>query len=148
MKCDFYSFDPARPCFELNRDFIGKKLLTKFHEDRTINVASRVFTNKCGRTDGRTDDGQRPVTKAHLSNGISTDNKSTIRTNRKWMPSCQTSCSKESSNMINLPPFHPLVGPNSTVCGPSMGPHVPPWMDDGVLDLPSPAAIGFWNLVK
>ncbi|KAH3772898.1 hypothetical protein DPMN_174245 [Dreissena polymorpha] len=29
------------------RDFIGKKLLTKFHEDRTINVASRVFTNKC-----------------------------------------------------------------------------------------------------
>ncbi|KAH3748859.1 hypothetical protein DPMN_183316 [Dreissena polymorpha] len=42
----------------------------------------------------------------------------------------------------------PQVGPNSTVCGSSMGPHVPPWMDDGVLDLPSPAAIGFWNLVK
>ncbi|KAH3843048.1 hypothetical protein DPMN_116555 [Dreissena polymorpha] len=39
--------------FELDRDFIGTKLLTKFHEDRTINVASRVFTNKCGRTDGR-----------------------------------------------------------------------------------------------
>ncbi|KAH3830996.1 hypothetical protein DPMN_104255 [Dreissena polymorpha] len=39
--------------FKLNRDFIGKKLLTKFHEDRTINVASRVFTNKCGRTDRR-----------------------------------------------------------------------------------------------
>ncbi|KAH3852397.1 hypothetical protein DPMN_094904 [Dreissena polymorpha] len=36
--------------FELDRDFIGTKLLTKFHEDRTINVASRVFTNKCGRT--------------------------------------------------------------------------------------------------
>ncbi|KAH3799671.1 hypothetical protein DPMN_153283 [Dreissena polymorpha] len=51
--------------FELDRDFIGTKLLTKFHEDRTINVASRVFTNKCGRTDG-----QRPVTKAHLSNQI------------------------------------------------------------------------------
>ncbi|KAH3807964.1 hypothetical protein DPMN_136312 [Dreissena polymorpha] len=33
--------------FELDRDFIGTKLLTKFHEDRTINVASRVFTNKC-----------------------------------------------------------------------------------------------------
>ncbi|KAH3851992.1 hypothetical protein DPMN_094481 [Dreissena polymorpha] len=33
--------------FKLNRDFIGTKLLTKFHEDRTINVASRVFTNKC-----------------------------------------------------------------------------------------------------
>ncbi|KAH3868580.1 hypothetical protein DPMN_031730 [Dreissena polymorpha] len=38
--------------------------MTKFHEDRTINVASRVFTNKCGRTD----DGQTPVTKAPLSN--------------------------------------------------------------------------------
>ncbi|KAH3847918.1 hypothetical protein DPMN_090253 [Dreissena polymorpha] len=55
MKCDFYTFEPARPNFELDRDFIGTKLLTKFHEDRTINVASRVFTNKCGRTDGRTD---------------------------------------------------------------------------------------------
>ncbi|KAH3842147.1 hypothetical protein DPMN_115641 [Dreissena polymorpha] len=49
--------------FELERDFIGTKLLTKFHEDRTRNVASRVFMNKCERTD----DGQRPVTKAHLS---------------------------------------------------------------------------------
>ncbi|KAH3887421.1 hypothetical protein DPMN_011438 [Dreissena polymorpha] len=37
-------FDPARPNFELDRDFIGTKLLTKFHE---------VFTNKCGRTDRR-----------------------------------------------------------------------------------------------
>ncbi|KAH3720710.1 hypothetical protein DPMN_063614 [Dreissena polymorpha] len=36
--------------FELDRDFIGTKLLTRFHEDRTINVASIVFTNKCGRT--------------------------------------------------------------------------------------------------
>ncbi|KAH3820035.1 hypothetical protein DPMN_121779 [Dreissena polymorpha] len=33
--------------FELNRDFIETKLLTKFHKDRTINVASRVFTSKC-----------------------------------------------------------------------------------------------------
>ncbi|KAH3854999.1 hypothetical protein DPMN_097559 [Dreissena polymorpha] len=33
--------------FELGRDFIGTKLLTKFHEDGTRNVASR--------TDGRTD---------------------------------------------------------------------------------------------
>ncbi|KAH3828644.1 hypothetical protein DPMN_130625 [Dreissena polymorpha] len=33
--------------FELDRDFIGTKLLTKFYEDRTRNVASRVFTNKC-----------------------------------------------------------------------------------------------------
>ncbi|KAH3867997.1 hypothetical protein DPMN_031133 [Dreissena polymorpha] len=39
--------------FELNRDFIGTKLLTKFHEDQPINVASRVFTNNCKRTDGR-----------------------------------------------------------------------------------------------
>ncbi|KAH3797668.1 hypothetical protein DPMN_151253, partial [Dreissena polymorpha] len=55
--------------FELDRDIIGANLLTKFHEDRTINVASRVFTNKCGWTDNRrTDDGQRLVTKAHLSN--------------------------------------------------------------------------------
>ncbi|KAH3791593.1 hypothetical protein DPMN_145081 [Dreissena polymorpha] len=41
--------------FELDRDIIGTNLLTKFHEDLTINVTSRVFTNKCGRTD----DGQR-----------------------------------------------------------------------------------------
>ncbi|KAH3809681.1 hypothetical protein DPMN_138057 [Dreissena polymorpha] len=39
--------------FKLDRDIIGTNLLTKFHEDRTINVASIVFTNKCGRTDGR-----------------------------------------------------------------------------------------------
>ncbi|KAH3695620.1 hypothetical protein DPMN_083078 [Dreissena polymorpha] len=45
--------------FELDRDFIGKKLLTKYYEDRTINVASRVLTNKCGRTDGRTTDKDR-----------------------------------------------------------------------------------------
>ncbi|KAH3833040.1 hypothetical protein DPMN_106342 [Dreissena polymorpha] len=33
--------------FELGRDFIEAKLLTKFHEDGTRNVASRVFTSKC-----------------------------------------------------------------------------------------------------
>ncbi|KAH3754284.1 hypothetical protein DPMN_188950 [Dreissena polymorpha] len=49
--------------FELGRDFIGTKLLTKFHEDGTRN---QMLTD--GRTDGRTYDGQRPVTKAHLSN--------------------------------------------------------------------------------
>ncbi|KAH3871189.1 hypothetical protein DPMN_034383 [Dreissena polymorpha] len=42
---------------------LGRKLLTKFHEDLTINVASRM-------TDGQ-DYGQRPVTKAHLSNQMS-----------------------------------------------------------------------------
>ncbi|KAH3699688.1 hypothetical protein DPMN_074648 [Dreissena polymorpha] len=41
--------------FKLGRDFIGAKLLTKFHEDVTINVASRVFTSKCLQTDGQTD---------------------------------------------------------------------------------------------
>ncbi|KAH3877778.1 hypothetical protein DPMN_001656 [Dreissena polymorpha] len=50
--------------FERDQDIIGTNLLTKFHEDQTINVAFRVFTNKCGRTDER----QRPVTKAQLSN--------------------------------------------------------------------------------
>ncbi|KAH3712748.1 hypothetical protein DPMN_072504 [Dreissena polymorpha] len=57
--------------FELDRDLIGTKLLTKFHEDRTINVASRVFTNKCVWTDGRKDDEQRPIRKALLSNQVS-----------------------------------------------------------------------------
>ncbi|KAH3770059.1 hypothetical protein DPMN_171338 [Dreissena polymorpha] len=42
--------------FKLGRDFIGAKLLTKFHEDGTRNVASRVFTSKCLRTDGHTTD--------------------------------------------------------------------------------------------
>ncbi|KAH3715058.1 hypothetical protein DPMN_057762 [Dreissena polymorpha] len=41
--------------FELDRDFMGTKLLTKFHEDQTINVASRVFTNQMWTTDGWTD---------------------------------------------------------------------------------------------
>ncbi|KAH3886077.1 hypothetical protein DPMN_010078 [Dreissena polymorpha] len=39
--------------FELDRDIIGTNVLTEFHEDWTKNVASRVFTNKCGRTDRR-----------------------------------------------------------------------------------------------
>ncbi|KAH3822046.1 hypothetical protein DPMN_123815 [Dreissena polymorpha] len=52
-------FQRTGTTFELNqhiiktnilKNFIGTKLLTKFHEDRTINVASRVLTNKCGRT--------------------------------------------------------------------------------------------------
>ncbi|KAH3816334.1 hypothetical protein DPMN_117848 [Dreissena polymorpha] len=57
--------------FSLGQDFIGIKLLTKFPEDGKRNVASRVFTSKCLRTDGRTYDGQRPVRKAHLSNQTS-----------------------------------------------------------------------------
>ncbi|KAH3831630.1 hypothetical protein DPMN_104900 [Dreissena polymorpha] len=65
-------FQRTRTTFELNQHIIKANLLTnvyKFHEDRTINVASRVFTNKCGRMD----DGQRPVTKAHLSNQFHED---------------------------------------------------------------------------
>ncbi|KAH3891863.1 hypothetical protein DPMN_015973 [Dreissena polymorpha] len=45
--------------FDLGRDFIGTQLLTKFHEDGTRNVASRVFTSKCLRTNGNTTDKDR-----------------------------------------------------------------------------------------
>ncbi|KAH3826515.1 hypothetical protein DPMN_128421 [Dreissena polymorpha] len=51
--------------FKLDRDLIGTKLLTKFHEDRAINVASRVFTNKCERTD------RRRTKTGHKSNQVS-----------------------------------------------------------------------------
>ncbi|KAH3735548.1 hypothetical protein DPMN_042084 [Dreissena polymorpha] len=57
--------------FELGRDFIGTKLLTKFHEDGTRNQML---------TDGRTYDGQRPVTKAHLSNQQIVDGRTHVRT--------------------------------------------------------------------
>ncbi|KAH3795997.1 hypothetical protein DPMN_149561 [Dreissena polymorpha] len=53
--------------FKLDRGIIRTNFLTKFHEDLTRNVASRVFTNQMWTTDGQTDDGQRPITKAHLS---------------------------------------------------------------------------------
>ncbi|KAH3796043.1 hypothetical protein DPMN_149607 [Dreissena polymorpha] len=48
--------------FELDRGIIWANLLTKFHEDQTRNVASRMFTNQMwtgGRTDGRTTDKDR-----------------------------------------------------------------------------------------
>ncbi|KAH3864637.1 hypothetical protein DPMN_027660 [Dreissena polymorpha] len=45
--------------FKLGRDFIGAKLFAKFNEDGTRNVASRVFTSKCLRTDGHTTDKDR-----------------------------------------------------------------------------------------
>ncbi|KAH3820285.1 hypothetical protein DPMN_122031 [Dreissena polymorpha] len=63
-------FDPAQPCFELGRDFIGTKFLTKFHEDGTRNQML---------TDGRTYHGQRPVTKAHLSNQVVSLNMLSVR---------------------------------------------------------------------
>ncbi|KAH3825895.1 hypothetical protein DPMN_127779 [Dreissena polymorpha] len=58
--------------FELNQhiSIIGTKLLTKFHEDRTRNVPSKSVYKQMWK-DGRTDDGQRPITKAHLSNQMS-----------------------------------------------------------------------------
>ncbi|KAH3720410.1 hypothetical protein DPMN_063309 [Dreissena polymorpha] len=36
----------TRTIFEHVQDIIGKNLLTKFHDDRTINMAFRVFTRK------------------------------------------------------------------------------------------------------
>ncbi|KAH3852448.1 hypothetical protein DPMN_094958 [Dreissena polymorpha] len=63
------------------RPYWAFDVTSTFHEDRTINVASIVFTNKCGRKD----DGQRPVTKAHLSNQCAgkTDGQTDGRTDRK-----------------------------------------------------------------
>ncbi|KAH3888384.1 hypothetical protein DPMN_012417 [Dreissena polymorpha] len=37
-------FPPTGTIFELIQDIIGTNHLTKFHDDRTINVASRVLT--------------------------------------------------------------------------------------------------------
>ncbi|KAH3700872.1 hypothetical protein DPMN_075853 [Dreissena polymorpha] len=37
-------FQPTDIIFELVQDIIGMNLLTKFHEDQTIKVASRVLT--------------------------------------------------------------------------------------------------------
>ncbi|KAH3705587.1 hypothetical protein DPMN_080664 [Dreissena polymorpha] len=53
--------------FKLGRGIIGTDVLTKFHEDRTINVASRVFTRQMLTTDARrtTHDGQKAITIAH-----------------------------------------------------------------------------------
>ncbi|KAH3877223.1 hypothetical protein DPMN_001085 [Dreissena polymorpha] len=39
-------FQPTGTIFELVQDILGTNLLTKFHENRTINVASRVLTRK------------------------------------------------------------------------------------------------------
>ena len=37
-------FDQAWPIFKLVRDFIKKNILTKLHDYRTENVASRAYT--------------------------------------------------------------------------------------------------------
>ncbi|KAH3888442.1 hypothetical protein DPMN_012477 [Dreissena polymorpha] len=39
-------FNQLASFFELVQDIIKMNLLTKFHEDRTINVASRVLTRQ------------------------------------------------------------------------------------------------------
>ena len=41
LPCDLV-FDPTKPIFELIQDFIEAKILTKFHEYLTENVASRA----------------------------------------------------------------------------------------------------------
>ncbi|KAH3701282.1 hypothetical protein DPMN_076265 [Dreissena polymorpha] len=92
--------------FKLDRDFIGTKLLTKFHEDRTINLAPRVFTNKCGRTDN----GQRPVTKAQLRNqcggvGVGTGDGLVVSSNKahiQLLTKFDKLLTKFADNMLNI----------------------------------------------
>ncbi|KAH3802481.1 hypothetical protein DPMN_156159 [Dreissena polymorpha] len=69
-------FQRTGTTFELNQHIIKTNILTNFELDRGIigtnlltkNVASRVFTNQMWMDERRTDDGQRPILKAHLSN--------------------------------------------------------------------------------
>ncbi|KAH3777654.1 hypothetical protein DPMN_179102 [Dreissena polymorpha] len=60
--------------FELFQDIIEINLLTEFHEDLTINVASRVLTRQMLNTHDSqrtTDDGQKAITKAHHEHIVS-----------------------------------------------------------------------------
>ncbi|KAH3871560.1 hypothetical protein DPMN_034765 [Dreissena polymorpha] len=50
--------------FELGRGIIGTNVL-KFHEDQTINVASRVFTRQMLTTDALHTTDKKAITKAH-----------------------------------------------------------------------------------
>ncbi|KAH3742353.1 hypothetical protein DPMN_049094 [Dreissena polymorpha] len=54
-------FQSIGTIFERVQDIIGKNLLTKFYKDRTINVASRVFTRKTAPPPG----GHGILTKFH-----------------------------------------------------------------------------------
>ncbi|KAH3710329.1 hypothetical protein DPMN_069806, partial [Dreissena polymorpha] len=54
-------FQPTGTIFKLIQDIICTNLLTKFHEDWTINVASRVLTRQMLTTY----EGQMSITKAH-----------------------------------------------------------------------------------
>ncbi|KAH3834880.1 hypothetical protein DPMN_108213 [Dreissena polymorpha] len=72
-------FQPTGIIFKIVQDIIGMNLLTKFHEDLTINVVSRVKdapppgghvfqTTGITNVDGArrtTHDGQKAITKAH-----------------------------------------------------------------------------------
>ncbi|KAH3872174.1 hypothetical protein DPMN_035389 [Dreissena polymorpha] len=52
--------------FELSRGINGKNVLTKFHEDQTINVASRVFKRQnVDYARQTTHNRQKAITKAH-----------------------------------------------------------------------------------
>ncbi|KAH3814765.1 hypothetical protein DPMN_143275 [Dreissena polymorpha] len=42
----YHVFQPTQTMFKLVQDIIRMNLLTKFHEDRKINVSSRMFTTK------------------------------------------------------------------------------------------------------
>ncbi|KAH3834700.1 hypothetical protein DPMN_108033 [Dreissena polymorpha] len=57
--------------FELNQHIIKTNILTNFELDRGIIGKNLLTVYKPNVDDGRTDDGQRPVTKAHLSNQVS-----------------------------------------------------------------------------
>ncbi|KAH3841930.1 hypothetical protein DPMN_115417 [Dreissena polymorpha] len=54
-------FHPTGTNFELVQDLIGTYLLTKFNEDRAINVPSKVLTRQMLTPH----DGQKGITKAH-----------------------------------------------------------------------------------
>ncbi|KAH3870554.1 hypothetical protein DPMN_033742 [Dreissena polymorpha] len=87
---------PWWPCFretgtifELVRDIIGTNLLTKFHDDRTIYVASRVFTRKNATTPWRSYIiGTNSLAKFHDDRTINVASRVLIRKNAppQWRP--------------------------------------------------------------
>ena len=53
--------DPTYPFFELVWDFIMINILTKFHDNRTENVASRAYTSQ------EVDDAEQTTDKRHIT---------------------------------------------------------------------------------
>ncbi|KAH3824427.1 hypothetical protein DPMN_126263 [Dreissena polymorpha] len=47
--CGGHVFQPTSIIFELVQDIIGMNLLTKFHEDQTINVVSMAIYSQIGK---------------------------------------------------------------------------------------------------